>query len=73
MGYDRVLYGKLERESRETLRKLTWRVKVAGGTVAGTHLRMGGVAEEVVGLPERLGDGRVDPWLPALYAPPFRG
>ena len=32
-----------KRKSREQLRKLSWRVKVAGGAVAGTHLRMGRV------------------------------
>lgn len=59
VGYDHVLYGELERESREALRKLTWRVKLAGGTVAEAHLRMGGVAEEVVSLAERLGAGLI--------------
>src|SRR5215218_2756162 len=47
-GYDRELYEKIEEEARETLRKLVWRVKVAGGTVADSHLRMGAVAEEIV-------------------------
>ncbi len=46
-GYDRKLYEKIEEEGRETLRKLTWRVKVAGGTVTDSHLRMGAVAEEL--------------------------
>jgi nucleotide-binding universal stress UspA family protein len=58
-GYDRELYAKIEEEARETLRKLTWRVKVAGGSVAGAHLRMGGVAEEVVGLADELEAGLV--------------
>ena len=49
-GYDLELYEKIEEEARETLRKLTWRVKVAGGTVTGSHLRMGAVAEEIVDL-----------------------
>src|SRR5918999_4542900 len=53
-GYDRELYMIIEEEARETLRKLTWRVKVAGGNVAETHLRMGRVAEEIVGLANEL-------------------
>src|SRR3712207_6548549 len=39
-GYDRELYEKIEGEGRETLRKLVWRVKAAGGSVTGAHLRM---------------------------------
>jgi nucleotide-binding universal stress UspA family protein len=58
-GYDRELYEMIEEEARETLRKLTWRVKVAGGTVAEAHLRMGGVAEEIVGLADELEAGLV--------------
>ncbi len=58
-GYDRELYEKIEEEARETLRKLVWRVKVAGGTVADSHLRMGGVAEEIVGLADELDAGLV--------------
>ena len=54
-GYDRELYEKIEEEARETLRKLTWRVKVAGGTVAGTHLSMGAVDLEIVSLAKGLG------------------
>jgi nucleotide-binding universal stress UspA family protein len=54
-GYDRRLYEQIEEESRELLRKLTWRVKVAGGTVAGSHLRMGPVDLEIVGLARELG------------------
>jgi len=53
-GYDLELYEKIEGEGRETLRKLTWRVKVAGGIVAKAHLRMGAVAEEIVELAEDL-------------------
>src|SRR4028119_1022384 len=41
-GYDRMLLEEIEDEARELLRKLSWRVKVAGGDVSGTHLRMGG-------------------------------
>ncbi len=58
-GYDRALYRMIEREGRETLRKLVWRVKVAGGTVAEAHLRMGGVADEIVGLADELEAGLV--------------
>jgi nucleotide-binding universal stress UspA family protein len=54
-GYDRRLYEEIEEESRELLRKLSWRVKVAGGTVAGAHLRMGEVDLEIVGLAKKLG------------------
>jgi nucleotide-binding universal stress UspA family protein len=53
-GYDRKLYEKIEEEARETLRKLVWRVKVAGGAVADSHLRMGAVAEEIVALADEL-------------------
>ena len=53
-GYDRELYEKIEEEARETLRKLVWRVKVAGGTVADSHLRMGTVAEEIVAFGDEL-------------------
>ncbi len=55
IGYDCMLYEQIERESRELLRKLTWRVKVAGGTVAGAYLRMGEVNLEIVGLAKELG------------------
>ena len=54
-GYDRRLYERIEQESRELLRKLTWRVKVAGGTLAGSHLGMGPVDLEIVGLARKLG------------------
>src|SRR5215216_4082868 len=53
-GYDRELYEKIEEEARETLRKLVWRVKVAGGTVVEAHLRMGAVAEEIVAFADEL-------------------
>jgi nucleotide-binding universal stress UspA family protein len=55
LGFDRKLYDEIEQESQEVLRKLTWQVKVAGGTVTGAHLRMGSVAEEITGLAEELG------------------
>ncbi len=55
LGYERKLYEELEEVSRELLRKQFWRVKAAGGTVAGTHLRMGTVDLEIVALAEELG------------------
>jgi nucleotide-binding universal stress UspA family protein len=54
-GYDGKLYEEIEEESRELLRKLSWRVKVAGRTVAGAHLRMGAVDPEIIGLAKELG------------------
>ena len=51
LGYERRLYEQIEEESR----KQSLRVKAAGGTVAGTHLRMGQVALEIVALAEELG------------------
>jgi nucleotide-binding universal stress UspA family protein len=58
-SYDRELYEMIEDEARETLRKLTWRVKVAGGTLTEAHLRMGVVAEEIVGLAGELEVGLI--------------
>ena len=58
-GYDRELYEKIEEGARERLRKLAWRVKAGGGTVAEAHLRMGAVAEEIVGLADELGAGLI--------------
>jgi len=52
--YDGVMYEQIERESREMLRKLAWRVKVASGTVAAAHLRMGQADEEIVDLAAEL-------------------
>jgi nucleotide-binding universal stress UspA family protein len=54
LGFDRALYDEIERESLEILWRLSWRVKVAGGTVVGAHLRMGAVAEEIVRLAKDL-------------------
>src|SRR5829696_5107039 len=54
LGYERRLYEEIEEMSRELLRKQSWQVKAAGGTVAGTHLRMGQVALEIVALAEEL-------------------
>jgi len=55
VGYDRMLLEEIEDEARELLRKLSWRVKVAGGDVAGAHLRVGEVDLEIVGLARKLG------------------
>jgi nucleotide-binding universal stress UspA family protein len=54
LGYERRLYDQIEEMSRQLLRKQTWRVKAAGGTVAGTHLRMGQVDLEIVALAEEI-------------------
>jgi nucleotide-binding universal stress UspA family protein len=54
LGYERRLYEEIEEMSKELLRKQSWRVKAAGGTVAGTHLRMGEVDLEIVALAEEL-------------------
>ena len=59
LGYERRLYEQIEEESRQVLREQSWRVKLAGGTVAGTHLRMGQVALEIVALAEELGVGLI--------------
>jgi nucleotide-binding universal stress UspA family protein len=59
VGYDGALREKLEAESSETLRQLTWRVKVAGGAVAESHLRTGRVAEEIADLAEELAAGMI--------------
>ena len=48
MGFYRKLYDDIERESLEVLWRLSWEVKAAGRDVAGAHLRMGNVAEEIV-------------------------
>jgi nucleotide-binding universal stress UspA family protein len=53
--YDRKLYEQIEEASRELLRKLSWQVKVAGGTVAETHLRMGEMDLEIVALTKEIG------------------
>jgi nucleotide-binding universal stress UspA family protein len=53
-SYDRQLYKIIEGEGRETLRKLDWCVKAAGGSVAEAHLRMGAVAEEIVACADEL-------------------
>jgi nucleotide-binding universal stress UspA family protein len=54
-NHNRMLYEEMEDEARELLRKLAWRVKVAGGDVAGSHLRMGEVDVEIVACAKQLG------------------
>jgi nucleotide-binding universal stress UspA family protein len=55
LGDDGKLYDEVEEESRELLRKESWRMKVTGGIVAGTHLRMGEVVDlEIVALAKEL-------------------
>src|SRR5215210_4326507 len=54
LGYERRLYEELEALSRELLRKQYWRVRAVGGNVAGSRLRMGEVALEIVALAEEL-------------------
>jgi nucleotide-binding universal stress UspA family protein len=41
-------------EARELLRRQVWNAEVAGGSVAGQHLREGRPAEEIIFLAERL-------------------
>jgi nucleotide-binding universal stress UspA family protein len=55
LGYHGKLYEQIQEDSRELLRKESWRVQVAGGTVTGSHLRMGKVDLEIVALAEELG------------------
>ncbi len=59
LGYYGKLHEQIEEESRELLRKKSLRVKAAGGTVAGAHLRMGQVDLEIVALAEELGAGLI--------------
>jgi nucleotide-binding universal stress UspA family protein len=59
LGYDRQFHERIEEESEELLRKESWRVKAAGGTVAGSHLRMGVVDLEIVALAKELGAGLI--------------
>src|SRR3712207_5052147 len=42
IGYDGMLYERIEQESHELLRKLVWRWKGVGGGGGGAHLSMGG-------------------------------
>jgi nucleotide-binding universal stress UspA family protein len=48
------LHESAERAGLERLWELDRNLRIAGGTVAGAHLRIGEVAEEVVGLAEEL-------------------
>jgi nucleotide-binding universal stress UspA family protein len=59
LSYDRKLYERIEEESRELLREVSWGVKAAGGTVAETHLRMGEVDLEIVALAKEIGAGLI--------------
>jgi len=59
LGYYGKLYEQIEEESKELLRELSWRVKAAGGIVAGSHLRMGVVDLEIVALAKELGVGLI--------------
>jgi nucleotide-binding universal stress UspA family protein len=59
LGYDHKLYEHIEEGSRELLRKLSRRVKAAGGTVSGAHLRMGVVDLEIVALANELDVGLI--------------
>jgi nucleotide-binding universal stress UspA family protein len=59
LGYYGKLYERIEEDSKELLRKESWRVKAAGGTVAGIHLRMGAVDLEIVALARELGVGLI--------------
>ena len=55
LGYHGRLYEQIEEVSRELLRKESWRMRAAGGSVAGAHLRMGKVDLEIVALAKELG------------------
>ena len=57
--YNRTIQEELEKESGQMLRKLTWQVELAGGTLAGAHHRLGGVAEEIMRSAEELGVGLI--------------
>jgi nucleotide-binding universal stress UspA family protein len=54
LGIDRMLYDDIEQESLQILWRLSWQVKLSGGDVAGAHLRMGNVAEQIMALAEDL-------------------
>ena len=44
-----------EEEATRLLRRQVWNAQVAGGSVAGHHVREGGIVEEIVLLAEKLG------------------
>jgi nucleotide-binding universal stress UspA family protein len=48
-----------EREARELLEEQVRRVEGAGGTVEGTHLRLGRADEEIVDLAHSMGAGLI--------------
>jgi nucleotide-binding universal stress UspA family protein len=50
---------RLQEEARRVLDEQTGKVESLGGTVAQSHLRMGGAAEEVISLSEELGAGLI--------------
>jgi nucleotide-binding universal stress UspA family protein len=50
---------RLAREARATLDEQVGLIEAAGGTVARAHLRLGGVAEEIVALAEDVGAGLI--------------
>ena len=54
IGFDRPLYEEIERDALEALWHLYLQIKATGGGVDGAHLRMGGVAEEIVNLARDL-------------------
>jgi nucleotide-binding universal stress UspA family protein len=50
---------RFEQEARRILEEQVRKVETLGATIAGSHLRMGGVADEIVKLVEELGIGLV--------------
>ncbi len=54
LGFNSKLYDEVERDSLGALWQLTLRAKAAGRAVGGAHLRMGGVADEIVRIDKDL-------------------
>jgi nucleotide-binding universal stress UspA family protein len=52
--FEKELHEGVERAGLERLWELDRRIRIAGGIVAGAHLRIGEAGEEVVGLAEEL-------------------
>jgi nucleotide-binding universal stress UspA family protein len=50
---------RMHREATEILQGQTKKVEILHGTLAGSHLRMGGAAEEILGLATRIGAGLI--------------
>ena len=50
---------RIHREATETLEQQTRKVEILHGTLAGSHLRMGGAAEELQTLARQLGAGLI--------------